>query len=156
MDTDKLDNLVDLTGELVIAQSMFKQIGLEVAADNQKYFQNLNQVTQAVSSIQKIAMSMRMVPIKNTFQKMFRLVRDLARNQGKEVDLTMTGEDTEIDRNVVDELYEPLVHMIRNGNHRQVQECRHDVTELSEPVILNSNSNTAIANGWNDNEWDAG
>lgn len=115
VDTDKLDNLVDLTGELVIAQSMFKQLGLTLAADNQTYFHQLNQVTQAVSAIQKIAMSMRMVPIKNTFQKMVRLVRDLAKNSGKEADLSMSGEDTEIDRNVVDELYEPMVHMIRNS-----------------------------------------
>ena len=115
VDTEKLDNLVDLAGELVIAQSMFKQIGLEMVGNDQKFFQQLNQVTQAVSDIQKIAMSMRMVPIKNTFQKMFRLVRDLARNSGKEADLSMSGEDTEIDRNVVDELYEPMVHMIRNS-----------------------------------------
>ncbi len=115
VDTEKLDNLVDLAGELVISQSMFKQIGLEMAGTNQKFFQQLNQVTQAVSDIQKIAMSMRMVPVKNTFQKMIRLVRDLARNSGKEADLFMSGEDTEIDRNVVDELYEPMVHMIRNS-----------------------------------------
>jgi two-component system chemotaxis sensor kinase CheA len=56
-----------------------------------------------------------MVPIKATFQKMVRLVRDLARNSGKEVGLEMSGDDTEIDRNVVDELYEPMVHMIRNS-----------------------------------------
>lgn len=115
VDTEKLDNLVDLTGELVIAQSMFRQLGQTLTADNPIFFHQLNQVTQAVSAIQKIAMSMRMVPIKNTFQKMFRLVRDLAKNSGKEADLSMSGEDTEIDRNVVDELYEPMVHMIRNS-----------------------------------------
>ncbi|MFH2064356.1 MAG: chemotaxis protein CheA [Pseudomonadota bacterium] len=115
VDTDKLDNLVDLTGELVIAQSMFRQFGHTIASDNQKYFHQLNQVTQAVSAIQKIAMSMRMVPVKQTFQKMVRLVRDLSKKSGKEADLSMSGEDTEIDRNVVDELYEPMVHMIRNS-----------------------------------------
>ena len=115
VDTEKLDNLVDLTGELVISQSMFRQLGSQIASDNQKYFHQLNQVTQAVSAIQKIAMSMRMVPIKHTFQKMVRLVRDLARASGKEAELAMSGEDTEIDRNVVDELYEPMVHMIRNS-----------------------------------------
>jgi two-component system, chemotaxis family, sensor kinase CheA len=115
VDTDKLDNLVDLTGELVIAQSMFRQIGIEMSSENQKYFHQLNQVTQVVSAIQKIAMSMRMVSVKNTFQKMVRLVRDLAKKSGKEADLIMSGEETEIDRNVVEELYEPLVHMIRNS-----------------------------------------
>ena len=115
VDTDKLDNLVDLSGELVIAQSIFRQVGLEIASDNPKYFQQLNQVSQAVSTIQKIAMSMRMVQIQNIFQKMMRVVRDLARSTGKEVNLSMTGEETEIDRNMVEALYDPLVHMIRNS-----------------------------------------
>ena len=60
-------------------------------------------------------MAMRMVPIKNTFQKMIRLVRDLSKKSGKEALLKMNGEDTEIDRNMVEEIYEPLVHMIRNS-----------------------------------------
>jgi two-component system, chemotaxis family, sensor kinase CheA len=60
-------------------------------------------------------MAMRMVPIKATFQKMIRLVRDLSKKSGKEVALEMQGEDTEIDRNMVEEIYEPLVHMIRNS-----------------------------------------
>jgi two-component system chemotaxis sensor kinase CheA len=60
-------------------------------------------------------MSMRMIPIKATFMKMIRLVRDLSRKVGKDVNLSMSGEDTEIDRNVVDALYEPMVHMIRNS-----------------------------------------
>jgi two-component system chemotaxis sensor kinase CheA len=115
VDTIKLDNLVDLTGELVIAQSMLRQNTKIMALNDQRAYQSLNQLTQIVSGLQKIAMSMRMVPIKSTFQKMVRLVRDLARNSGKEVDLEMIGEDTEIDRNVVDELYEPMVHMIRNA-----------------------------------------
>jgi len=117
VDTTKLDNLVDLTGELVIAQAMLKQDAQTVAAAAglRSFDQNLNQLTQIVSSLQKIAMSMRMVPIKSTFQKMFRLVRDLSRHALKEVDLEMHGEETEIDRNVVDELYEPMVHMIRNA-----------------------------------------
>jgi two-component system chemotaxis sensor kinase CheA len=111
VDIGKLDNLVDLTGELVIAQSMLRQ----GAASGQKTNQNLNQLGQIVSHIQKIAMSMRMVPISATFQKMVRLVRDLAKSCKKDVLLTMSGEETEIDRNVVEALYEPMVHMIRNA-----------------------------------------
>jgi two-component system chemotaxis sensor kinase CheA len=75
----------------------------------------LGQLSQITSTLQAMTMSLRMVPIKSTFQKMVRLVRDLARSSGKQVHLTMSGEDTEIDRNVVDELYEPMVHMIRNS-----------------------------------------
>lgn len=114
VDTTKLDNLVDLTGELVIAQSMLKQKSMEIIKD-QKFVLYLSQLGQIVTGIQKTAMSMRMIPINSTFQKMVRLVRDLSRNSGKKVDLQMVGEDTEIDRNVVDALYEPLVHMIRNS-----------------------------------------
>jgi two-component system, chemotaxis family, sensor kinase CheA len=115
VDTKKLDNLVDLTGELVINQAMLRQNPYVVSSKDQKLYHNLNQLNQITSGLQKTAMSMRMVPIRNTFQKMVRLVRDLAKNSGKEVQLEMIGEDTEIDRNVVEELYEPMVHMIRNS-----------------------------------------
>jgi two-component system, chemotaxis family, sensor kinase CheA len=115
VDTKKLDNLVDLTGELVIAQSMLRQNQAILEFRDQQLMNNLGQLTQITTGLQTTAMSMRMVPIKNTFQKMVRLVRDLAKNSGKEVNLKMSGKDTEIDRNVVDELYEPMVHMIRNS-----------------------------------------
>jgi len=115
VDTLKLDNLVELTGELVIAQTMLKQNPWILSGNDQKLYHNLNQLTQITTSLQTTAMSMRMVPIKNTFQKMVRLVRDLAKNSGKEIVLKMSGEETEIDRNVVEELYEPMVHMIRNA-----------------------------------------
>jgi two-component system, chemotaxis family, sensor kinase CheA len=115
VDTKKLDNLVDLTGELVIAQSMLRQNPMILESKNQQLLHNLGQLNQITADLQATAMSMRMVPIKSTFQKMVRLVRDLAKSSGKEVNLKMSGEDTEIDRNMVDELYEPMVHMIRNS-----------------------------------------
>jgi len=80
---------------------------------------------QIVTNMQNIAMSMRMIPIKATFMKMIRLVRDLSRKSGKEIALSMVGEDTEIDRNVVDALYEPMVHMIRNS-------CDHGIEAKSD------------------------
>ncbi|MEJ2661019.1 MAG: chemotaxis protein CheA [Desulfobacteraceae bacterium] len=115
VDTKKLDTLVDMTGELVIAQSMLRQHPHIAASQDQSLVHTLGQLSQITSTLQAMTMSLRMVPIKSTFQKMVRLVRDLARNCGKQVHLTMSGEDTEIDRNVVDELYEPMVHMIRNS-----------------------------------------
>jgi len=127
VDTKKLDNLVDLTGELVIAQAMLRQNESIIADKNQKLQQNIGQLSQITSGLQKTAMSMRMVPIKNTFNKMIRLVRDLAKNMDKEVGLEMSGEDTEIDRNVVEELYEPMVHMIRNS-------VDHGIESLEERV----------------------
>ena len=115
VDTDKLDNVVDMVGELAIAQSMLRQNELIRASSDRKLDQTINQLSLITSGLQKTAMSLRMVPIKNTFQKMLRLVRDLARKAGKEVQLVMSGEDTEIDRNMVEEIYEPMVHMIRNS-----------------------------------------
>ncbi len=111
VNTEKLDDLVDYAGELVIAQSMLRQ---KVSMDP-SLTQSVNHLGQIVSNMQHIAMSMRMIPIKSTFMKMIRLVRDLARKSDKEVNLHMNGEETEIDRNVVDALYEPMVHMIRNS-----------------------------------------
>ena len=99
----------------MIAMSMLRQSQVILTAKDQKLERNLGQLAQITSGLQTTAMSMRMVPIKSTFQKMVRLIRDLSKNAGKQVQLEMTGEDTEIDRNVVDELYEPLVHMIRNS-----------------------------------------
>ena len=115
VDTKKLDTLVDMTGELVIAQSMLRQNERIQQVADQKLYHTLTQLHQITSTLQKTAMSMRMVPIRSTFQKMVRLVRDVAKSAGKEVTLKMYGEDTEIDRNVVEELYEPMVHMIRNA-----------------------------------------
>ncbi|MCP4670027.1 MAG: chemotaxis protein CheA, partial [Desulfobacula sp.] len=109
--TQKLDDLVDYAGELVIAQSMLKQ----KTSNDSSLSQSVSQLGQIVTNMQTIAMSMRMIPIKATFMKMIRLVRDLSRKSGKEISLNMEGEDTEIDRNVVDALYEPMVHMIRNS-----------------------------------------
>ena len=109
--TEKLDDLVDYTGELVIAQAMLKQL----AGGDPAFSKNITQLGQIISSIQNIAMSMRMIPIKSTFMKMIRLVRDLSKKSGKDVELHMDGENTEIDRNVVDAIYEPMVHMIRNS-----------------------------------------
>ena len=109
--TQKLDDLVDYAGELVIAQSMLRQ----KTSNDASLSQSVAQLGQIVTNMQNIAMSMRMIPIKATFMKMIRLVRDLSRKSGKNVVLNMIGEDTEIDRNVVDALYEPMVHMIRNS-----------------------------------------
>ncbi len=115
VDTKKLDTLVDMTGELVIAQAILRQNESILSIADQRVYYALNQLYQISSTLQKTAMAMRMIPIKSTFQKMLRLVRDLSRSSGKKVALKMSGEDTEIDRNVVEEIYEPMVHMIRNA-----------------------------------------
>ena len=115
VDTVKLDSIVDMAGELAIAQSMLRQHEHIKASSDRRLDQVINQLNQITSGLQKSSMSLRMVPIKNTFQKMLRLVRDLSKKAGKEAQLIMSGEDTEIDRNMVEEIYDPMVHMVRNS-----------------------------------------
>ncbi|OIP50295.1 MAG: chemotaxis protein CheA [Desulfobacterales bacterium CG2_30_60_27] len=121
VDIEKLDSLVNAVGELVIMQVMVKQNPLVSAISDPKLTRDLGQLSRITTELQKTAMAMRMVPIRQTFQKMTRLVRDLSQKSGKLVDLVMTGEETEIDRNMVDSIYDPLVHMIRNSVDHGVQ-----------------------------------
>lgn len=115
VDTLKLDGLIDLVGELVIAQSMVVQSPEVRGVASVHLSRCLGQLRGITSDLQRMAMSLRMVPIRNTFQKMARLVRDLGVQQGKDLQLVLEGEDTELDRNIVEELGDPLVHMIRNS-----------------------------------------
>ena len=115
VDTLKLDSLIDLVGELVIAQSMVVQNTEVTTLTDGHLSRSLGQLRGITSDLQRTAMSLRMVPIRNTFQKMARLVRDLALQQGKDIQLVLQGEDTELDRTIVEELGDPLIHMIRNS-----------------------------------------
>jgi len=115
LDTAKLDNLVDLVGELVIAQSMVVQNPDVQMINSLQLVRCLRQLSRITTELQRNAMSLRMVPIRAMFHKMHRLVRDLAAQQHKQVQLLLEGEETELDRNIVDKLMDPLVHMIRNA-----------------------------------------
>ena len=115
IDTQKLDALIDLVGELVIAQSMVVEHPVLAQERSGDLPRHLRQLARISSDLQRNAMSLRMVPIRNTFQKMKRLVRDLASSQNKQVSLVLKGEDTELDRKIVEALAEPLIHMLRNS-----------------------------------------
>jgi two-component system chemotaxis sensor kinase CheA len=113
--TQKLDALVDLAGELVISQSLVAQDSDVRALQSPQLVRHLAQLSRITAEVQKTATALRMVPIKGTFEKMNRLVRDLSLKAGKQVDLRFQGEETELDRSLIDELDDPLVHMIRNA-----------------------------------------
>jgi len=115
IDTRKLDDLIDMVGELVITQSMIQQGLSQQFNGDRKLMRTVAQFFQITSELQRTSTSLRMMPIKQTFQRMARLARDLGKNNGKQVTVEMVGEDTEIDRNMVDEIYNPLVHMVRNS-----------------------------------------
>ena len=115
LDTEKLDSLVNLVGELVIAQSMVVQNPDVQSINSLQLLRCLRQLSRVTTELQRNAMSLRMVPIRNLFQKMGRLVRDLGLSQNKQVQLVLEGEDTELDRNIVEKMGDPLIHMIRNS-----------------------------------------
>lgn len=123
--TDKMDILLDLVGELVLTQNMVTSNDSIKTTDDKRLLQDIGQLKRITTSLQDLSMSLRMVPIKELFQKMNRIVRDLSKKSGKKIRLTYEGEETEIDRNMVDELYEPMVHMIRNN-------CDHGIESPEE------------------------
>ena len=115
VDADRLDRLVDAIGELVIAESMAAQSVALTDAGPPRLSQQLNQLGKITRELQEMGTSLRMVPVRSTFQKVARLVRDLSRKSGKLVEFVMSGEDTELDKSVVDRIGDPLVHMVRNA-----------------------------------------
>lgn len=119
--TSKLEYLVDMVGELVIAQSMLKHNPDLAALRTPRLQRDVAQLSRVTAEVQKTAMAMRMVPVGQLFRKMNRLVRDLARKSGKKVELELVGEDVELDRTLVEELADPLVHMIRNSMDHGVE-----------------------------------
>ncbi len=120
--TDRLDRLIETVGELVIAQSMVTQDAAVNSAENHEVLRKVTHVSKIVRELQDLSMSMRMVPLKGTFQKMARIVRDLAHKSGKNVEFVTEGEDTEIDRNMVDSINDPLVHLVRNAVDHGIEE----------------------------------
>ncbi len=115
VNTEKLDSLMDVVGELVIVQSQLVESARQTGGTSATLQRNVAQLARITKELQSTAMSLRMIPIKPTFQKMERLARDLARDFGKRVAFITSGEDTELDRTVVEEIGDPLVHMVRNA-----------------------------------------
>ncbi len=115
VNTEKLDSLMDVVGELVIVQSQLLETARAHADNGSPLQRNVAQLSRITKDLQHTAMSLRMIPVKPTFQKMERLARDLARDFGKKVHFVTSGEETELDRTVVEEIGDPLVHMVRNA-----------------------------------------
>ena len=134
VDAERLDKLVDTIGELVIAETMVVQ-SQEVKAINSPHLvQTLAQLDKITRELQEMGMALRMVPISGTFQKMARLVRDLSKKIGKDIDFTMVGEETELDKNVVDSIGDPLVHMVRNAVDHGIEKNQEDRIKAGKPA----------------------
>ena len=113
--TDRLDRLIEMVGELVIGHSMVAQDDTVNSGNYPELQQKVNHTDKIVRQMQDLCMSIRMVPLRATVHKLARLVRDLARRQKTTINFITVGEDTEIDRNMVDLINDPLIHLIRNA-----------------------------------------
>ncbi len=115
VDAQRLDQLVDAIGELVIAESMVSQSEELVSTASPTLVKHLSQLDKITRELQSMGTSLRMVTVRSVFQKMARLVRDLSKKSGKEIEFVMVGAETEVDKSVVDKIGDPLIHMIRNA-----------------------------------------
>ncbi len=113
--TQKVDTLVDMLGELLILHSLFEQDTVGRVGEDDRYMSNLMRTSKIIKDIQNLSMSLRMISLKQTFQKLMRIGRDTASELQKNVEINLYGEDTEIDRSVTDKLMDPLMHLVRNA-----------------------------------------
>lgn len=135
IDVSRLETLMNLSGELVLGRNRLLQLSntLDTSIEDKDQYRNLleaaTQIDFVTSEIQTAVMKMRMVPVGKLFQKAQRIVRDLSKESGKSINLIIKGEETEIDKSIVEELNDPLVHMIRNSCDHGVE--MPDVREAS-------------------------
>ncbi len=121
----KLNDLMDIVGEIVITESMVTSCP-ELDQLNRDSYDNFmksaRQLRKLTDDLQDLAMSLRMVPISGVFQKMNRIVRDMKQKLGKDVRLTLIGEDTEVDKTIVDSIQDPIMHMVRNSMDHGIED----------------------------------
>lgn len=115
VDLEKLDVLINLVGELVIAESMTTRHPELEGMHLEGFDRSVHNLRRIIADLQDVAMAVRMIPLSRTFRKMIRLVHDLANKAGKQIKLELVGEDTEVDKTVIEQINDPLVHIIRNS-----------------------------------------
>lgn len=120
IETERLDKLVNLVGELVISRTQVLEVVKDIKDADQKGV--VSQLDRVTTELQHAAMNLRMVPIRHVFHRFPRMVRDLARASGKEINLEIFGEETELDRSLVNQIGDPLVHLIRNSIDHGIEE----------------------------------
>lgn len=140
VDVRRLDHLMNLIGELVLGKNRLIRIygDVEERYDGEKFLEELNQVVSSISSVttdlQLAVMKTRMQPVGKVFNKFPRMVRDLSRELNKNIDLIITGEETEVDKSIVEEIGDPLVHIIRNSCDHGI-ESPEDREALGKPAV---------------------
>jgi two-component system chemotaxis sensor kinase CheA len=134
IDTGKLDLLMDMVGEMVIAQTLIGHSPALAEVKDARLLRDLSQLARITTDVQKITTGMRMVPIGTQFQKTARLIRDLSRRAGKQIVLETSGEDTELDKTIAEELSDPLLHMVRNSIDHGIETPEQRVAAGKDPV----------------------
>jgi len=134
VDLNKLDKLMDLVGEIVITESMVSGSADLVGLELDNFNRAARQLRKLTDELQDIVMSIRMVPISSTFQKMRRIVRDMGKKLDKEVDLVLMGETTEVDKTIIDGIADPLMHLVRNAMDHAIENKAERAAAKKDPV----------------------
>lgn len=125
VDIDRLDNLMNLVSELIIVKTRLEGVGVDTTSEDMgEAVEYLERIT---TSLHDAVMKVRMVPIEKVFNRFPRMVRDLSKDLGKDINLIMSGEETELDRTVIDEIGDPLIHLIRNSIDHGIEETAERV-----------------------------
>lgn len=136
VNVEKMDALMDLIGELVIAEAtVLQNPDLKVPGLDLTNFQKAAaQLMKNTTELQEVIMSMRMMPLTNVFQKMKRIVFDVSRKLGKDIELEVIGENTEVDKNIIEHISDPLMHLVRNSVDHGIEENAQDRERLGKPA----------------------
>ncbi|NMB40926.1 MAG: chemotaxis protein CheA [Firmicutes bacterium] len=132
VETAKLDGLVNLVGELIINRTRVIDLGKET--DDEQLVTSLEQLQRITTELQSAVMTLRMVPIKQVFDRFPRMIRDLSLEKNKEVELLISGEETELDRTIVNQMGDPLVHLLRNAVDHGLEDAEERIKKGKNPV----------------------
>ncbi len=140
VDFVQLDHLLNLVGELIIYRTKLDQVGKRAVraeggrSSGQELLDAVNHLAGVSQQLQETVMDIRMLPIRHVFERFPRMVRDLARSQGKEIELILEGDGTRVDKAIIDEIGEPLMHLIRNSVDHGIEDPRTRVARGKTPT----------------------
>ena len=132
---ERLDKLIDIIGELAIAEAMVTQNHEIANIRSQEYFNSLRVLSNITKELQDVGLTLRMIPLKTLFNRMARVARDVSKKSNKRVDFTLAGQGTELDKNLVDGLGDPLIHMIRNSIDHGIESDPQERINLGKPEV---------------------
>lgn len=144
VNVSKLDQLMDLVGEIVITESMVTRNPDLKGLELENFDKSARQLRKLTDELQDIVMSVRMIPVASCFHRMKRIVRDMSKNLSKDVALAIEGEETEVDKNIIDNLADPLMHIVRNSMDHgiETEQERQEMGKSAKAVVKLKAENT--------------